>query len=75
MAHKTFEPILKVAQQRKGGAKALAASMPKAPANAAKLRRLKDQAALSLLSKGVFRAGFNWRVVEKRWPDIEVRTS
>ena len=34
-------------------------------------RGLADAKALSLLSKGVFRAGFNWKVVEKRWPDIE----
>ena len=71
MTTTSFLPILEQAQQRKGGPEALEALMPEAPASAAKLGRLADAKALSRLSKGVFRAGFNWKVVEKRWPDIE----
>jgi 3-methyladenine DNA glycosylase Tag len=62
---------LKTAQRRKGGPGALESLMPKPAASAAKLRRIKDGVALSVLSKGVFRAGFNWKIVENRWPDIE----
>lgn len=66
-----FLPILEQARRRKGGVEALDALMPGTPASAANLQRLSDTKALSLLSKGVFRAGFNWKVVAKRWPDIE----
>lgn len=45
--------------------------LPGPSASAAKLRRMKDAQILSALSKGVFRAGFSWKVVENRWPDIE----
>jgi len=72
MTTNSFSPILEQAQHRKGGPEALKALMPEAPASAAELGRLADAKALSLLSRGVFRAGFNWTVVDKRWPDIEV---
>jgi 3-methyladenine DNA glycosylase Tag len=71
MASQTFKAVLKAAADRKGGMRRLNAMLPGPPATAAKLRRLKDDLVLSTLSKGVFRAGFNWKVVENRWPDIE----
>lgn len=67
----TFDRILATAARRKGGLAPVEARLPGQPASAAKLRRLRDEVALSLMSKGVFRAGFNWRVVENKWPGIE----
>lgn len=68
---RSFSPILKAAQKRKGGPNGLNSLLPGAPASAAKLRRLKDAKVLSALGKGVFRAGFSWKVVDDRWPAIE----
>ena len=75
MPPKPFKTVLKAAHDRKGGPRRLKAMLPAPPASAAKLRRLKDEVVLSTLSKGVFRAGFNWKVVENRWPDIEAACS
>jgi 3-methyladenine DNA glycosylase Tag len=66
-----FSRILHAAEERKGGAKNLAKLLPDAPPSGAQLKRLKDNFVLSTLSKGVFRAGFSWTVVEQRWPAIE----
>lgn len=67
----SFERVLATAARRKGGEAAVEARLPGTPASAAKLRRLRDDAVLSLMAKGVFRAGFNWRVVENKWPGME----
>ena len=71
MPRTPFKTVLKAARDRKGGPRKLEAMLPVPPASPAKLRGLKDDMVLSTLSKGVFRAGFNWKVVENRWPDIE----
>lgn len=68
---RSFASIVKAAQKRKGGPIKLKALLPAPPASAAKLRRLDDARALSALGKGIFRAGFSWKVVDDRWPAIE----
>ncbi|MEM6296520.1 MAG: DNA-3-methyladenine glycosylase I [Myxococcota bacterium] len=66
----SFETVYAAAAARKGGPSALEALLPGPPKSAASLRRLKDAKALGMLTKGVFRAGFNWRVVERYWPTM-----
>ncbi len=67
---KSFAALYAQAAKRKGGVKALEALLP-TPLSKAKLAGIPDDRWLSMMSKCVFQAGFNWKVVEKKWPDIE----
>jgi len=67
---KSFAALYDRAVKRKGGVKALEALLP-TPLTKAKLAKIPDDRWLSMMSKCVFHAGFNWQVVEKKWPDIE----
>ena len=67
---KSFAALYAQAAKRKGGAKALEALLP-APLTKAKLVRIPDDRWLAMMSQCVFQAGFNWQVVENKWPDIE----
>ncbi|MGI9247991.1 MAG: DNA-3-methyladenine glycosylase I, partial [Woeseiaceae bacterium] len=58
------------AATRKGGEAALEALIGK-PKSKAALARIPDDRWLSAMAKSVFRAGFNWKVVDNKWPDIE----
>lgn len=65
-----FDALYDLAASRKGGASAFEATLttPKSPE---KLASISDDQWLSALSKSVFRAGFNWKVVESKWPRFE----
>lgn len=67
---RSFEELFDLAAARKGGAMALEASLA-TPATAEALAAIPDDRWLSDMSKRVFQAGFNWSVVEKKWPDFE----
>ena len=67
---KTFAKLYEQAASRKGGAMALESLIPK-PGSAAALARIPDDRWLSGMAKAVFRAGFNWKVVDNKWPDTE----
>jgi 3-methyladenine DNA glycosylase Tag len=58
------------AQKRMGSAGALAAELPKAKSRAA-LARVPDARWLAEMTRGVFQAGFVWRVIEAKWPGFE----
>lgn len=67
---RTFEEILDLAADRKGGrAVVLADSMP--VKSAEELAAIPDDRWLSRMSMGIFSAGLNWKVVENKWPGIE----
>ncbi|MEM6511926.1 MAG: DNA-3-methyladenine glycosylase I [Pseudomonadota bacterium] len=66
----SFDDLHAMAASRKGGTKALEALIPM-PRTPAALERIADDRWLSAIAKGVFRAGFNWRVVENKWPGTE----
>ena len=66
----SFAAILERAAARKGGRDALM-SLLDAPTDAAALRALADDRALSLMTKCIFRSGFVWRVIEDKWPGFE----
>lgn len=59
-----------MAAARKGGPDALEALLPR-PANPATLRALGDDRWLSTISRCVFQAGFNWKVIEAKWAGFE----
>ena len=65
---KTFAEIREIAENRKGKEE-LEALMPEAPETP--LSELSDDRLLSEFSKRVFQAGFNWKVIENKWPGFE----
>ena len=65
---KTFAEIHEMALARKG-AEGLAAEMPTPPDRP--LRDLNDERLLAEFTKRIFQAGFNWSVIEKKWPGFE----
>lgn len=65
----TFAEIRDRAAERKGGAEALEMLLP--ADEAADIAALTDDRILSQFSKRVFQAGFNWSVVENKWPGFE----
>ncbi len=67
---RTFEEILNIAADRKGGRAAVLADMP-AVLDADALAAIPDDRWLSQLARGIFQAGISWQVVENKWPDIE----
>ena len=67
---KKFSKLYERAATRKGGEAALEALIGK-PKSAAALARISDDRWLSAMARSVFRAGFNWKVVDNKWPDIE----
>jgi len=66
----SFAPIRQRAEQRKGGAKALAALLPEAPSRE-KLKTLRDDRVLAEMARRVFSAGFAWNVIEAKWQGFE----
>ena len=69
----SFKSIRERAEDRKGGVAALKGELPEAvDLLIPDLVRLPDDRILSEFSKRVFQTGFNWSVVEKKWPDFEV---
>lgn len=65
-----IEKLFDLAAERKGGAEAFKASLAISLAPE-KLAKIPNDRWLSILSKCVFNAGFNWKVVDKKWPDFE----
>ncbi len=67
---KNFSAIHARAARRKGGSQALEKLLP-APVSPRRLAKTSDDRCLSLMSKCVFRAGFSWKVIDRKWPDFE----
>ena len=67
---KRFAKLYETAAARKGGEAALEAMITR-PKSASVLARIPDDRWLSAMARSVFRAGFNWRIVDNKWPDIE----
>ena len=65
-----FEDLFARAAARKGGPEAFAETLPaiKAPDQIA---AIPDDRWLSMMARCVFQAGFNWKVVEAKWPGFE----
>ena len=66
---KSYAEIYATALERKGEA-ALKAHLPEPPA--VPLTERSDAWLLSEFSKRVFQSGFNWKVVENKWPGFEL---
>jgi 3-methyladenine DNA glycosylase Tag len=67
---RTFDEIFAMAAARKGGARALEARLSK-PKPLDTLRATPDDRWLSAMARSVFEAGFNWKLIDAKWPDFE----
>lgn len=65
-----FEEIFAIAADRHGGPAALEAKLSK-PKSPAELAAMPDDRWLSIITKCVFQAGFNWKVIENKWDGFE----
>jgi 3-methyladenine DNA glycosylase Tag len=69
---RSFDEIYGIAAERKDGAKALEALIAEWPSKSqAELEAIPDDRWLAEMTRGVFRAGFNWRVIDNKWPGFE----
>ena len=66
----SFDNIWKRALTHHGDAKTIEAMLPK-PKRAAALRKIPDDRWLSAITKQVFRAGFQWKVIDAKWDGFE----
>lgn len=67
---RTFDEILDIAAVRKGNREAVLATATQ-PRTADELAAIPDDRWLAQFTKGVFRAGFNWKVIEAKWDGFE----
>jgi len=70
----SFQEIFDRAAERKGGAKALEALLETqgaVPKSSSELAAIPDDRWLSEMSRRVFQAGFNWKVIDNKWPGFE----
>lgn len=65
-----IEELFNLAAERKGGAEAFKATLA-IPSTPDQVSEIPNDRWLSIMSKCVFNAGFNWKVVDKKWPDFE----
>lgn len=65
-----FAAIFSTAADRHGGAEALEARLSK-PLSPDALAAIADDRWLSAAAKCIFQAGFNWDVIETKWPGFE----
>jgi 3-methyladenine DNA glycosylase Tag len=72
MALTPFSKIHKLAAKRKGGEAALNALLAgHKPLTPGKLAAIPDDRYLSMMTRCVFQAGFNWKVIDNKWPGFE----
>jgi 3-methyladenine DNA glycosylase Tag len=68
----SFDQIYARAAARKGGAEALEASLAEHRSTSRdEIAATPDDRWLAAMSRHVFQAGFNWRVIEAKWPGFE----
>jgi len=65
-----FNELFAIAAERKGGAQALEALLP-SPLTAAEVAAIPEDRWLSQMTKSIFQAGFNWKVIENKWSGFE----
>ena len=65
-----FDELLAIAAERKGGFSAVLDTIDPPSADRT-LVEIPDDRWLSMMTKCVFRAGFNWKIIEHKWPGFE----
>ncbi|NOD92281.1 3-methyladenine DNA glycosylase [Ruegeria sp. HKCCD4884] len=67
---RAFDEIFEIAAERHGGPDALQAMLYK-PKTKDELAALPEDRWLAIITKCVFQAGFNWKVIENKWDGFE----
>ena len=67
---RTFDELFEISAERKGGADALNALLDP-PTSTQELEKITNDRWLAQMTKCVFQAGFNWKVVNSMWPGFE----
>ncbi len=67
---RTFDEIWQMAVGHKGSDEAVEALMPTVK-TAEEIKATPDDRILSLMTRGIFQAGFSWKVIEAKWPGFE----
>ena len=67
---RSFDEIFELAVGHHGDAKSVESQLPKTK-SAAAFARLGDDRILSAMTRSVFQAGFNWKVIEAKWEGFE----
>ncbi|QMU58720.1 MAG: 3-methyladenine DNA glycosylase [Boseongicola sp.] len=67
---RSFDEIYQIAADRHGGSHALAEKLSPPPPPAEIATRPEDR-WLSMMTRGVFQAGFSWKVIEAKWEGFE----
>ncbi|WP_170383260.1 DNA-3-methyladenine glycosylase I [Ruegeria atlantica] len=65
-----FDEIFTMAANRHGGPGALNEKLSK-PKSITELAEMPDDRWLSIITKTIFQAGFNWKVIENKWEGFE----
>jgi 3-methyladenine DNA glycosylase Tag len=68
---RSFDEIYELSAHRKGGADALELLIGSTPKSAKALANIPDDRWLAIMTKCIFQAGFNWKVVDAMWPGFE----
>ncbi len=66
----SFDEIWEIASSRKGGDGGIEKQL-QFPKSKAEIEATSDDRFLALMTKCVFQAGFNWKVIENMWPGFE----
>ena len=67
---RSFDQIFEIAAKRKGGSEALEALLTK-PLSAQELAAIPEDRWLATMTRCIFQAGFNWKVIENKWDGFE----
>ncbi len=67
---RSMTDITRIAAKRKGGTAALERLLTR-PLSAGKIRKIADDRWLSAMTKCIFQAGFNWQIIQNKWPRFE----
>ena len=69
---RSFDEIYALAAERKGGPAALEALLAEHRSKTpAEIAAIPDHRWLAEITRAVFRAGFNWQVIDNKWPGFE----
>ncbi|MBN8294521.1 DNA-3-methyladenine glycosylase I [Rhodobacter sp. NTK016B] len=67
---RSYDEILAIAADRKGGFDAVLAEIP-SPKSADDLAAIPEDRWLAAFARGILQAGISWKVVDAKWPGIE----
>ena len=67
---RSFDEIFEISASRHGGADALEAMLTPAKSDA-EMAAIPEDRWLAQFTKGIFQAGFNWKVIENKWDGFE----